>query len=134
LPTAHCCIASSPLLYWQQPIAVGALLYCQQSIAVPAVSHINYSSPRVAMSSFQLWLGLPSGHFPSPYHKAHVCKTVTSMRSAAASTAAERRFCQHVVASVCRTWHLVSVSHSAVRELPLAREVFQAHFLEQTEA
>jgi hypothetical protein len=71
---------------------VGALLYCQQPIAIPAFSHINDSSPRVAVLSFQLWLGLPRGHFPSPYHKAHICKTVMSMRSAAASTAAERRF------------------------------------------
>ena len=66
-------------------------MYCQQPIAVPAFSHMNYSSSRVEILSFQLWLGLPSGHFPSPYHKAHVCKTVMSMRSAAASTAAERR-------------------------------------------
>jgi len=80
------------LLYCPQPTAVGVLLYCPQPTAVPAFSHTNYSSPRLAILSFHLLLGLPTGHFPSPYHKAHVYKTVTSMRSAAASTAAERRF------------------------------------------
>ena len=84
--------AVGTLLYCQQPTAVGTLLYCQQPTAVPAFSHSNYFSPRVAILSFQPWLGLPSCHFPSPHHKAHVCKTVTGTRSAAASTAAGRRF------------------------------------------